>query len=181
LGCEIIHRAITGNAKKAKERLRFPTATTPPGQEGHAEFIRGHSCAATRLSSNHSCPQEGRGRASDSLSTNQQHGAAHGDRSGLSYGSCCERHQVSLAVTKAGTSISVRKIAKTRLTIIAGESGRGYLWVDRISFAARIPLAIAPCTVPVLPPMSVASPAKNNVFCTSSARVAGLSLPPTLT
>jgi hypothetical protein len=42
---------------------------------------------------------------------------------------------------------------------------------ERSAVAARWPLAMAPCTVPLCPLKSVASPAKNRVFRTDAARL----------
>ncbi len=55
------------------------------------------------------------------------------------------------------------------------------LWfaLRRISDAARRPLAMAPCTVPLCPEVSVASPAKNNVFSTGMPRASGAGPAPT--
>ena len=49
---------------------------------------------------------------------------------------------------------------------------------ERSSVAARWPLAMAPCTVPLCPLQSVASPAKNRVFPTGAASLRAASLPP---
>src|SRR5712691_8009966 len=49
-----------------------------------------------------------------------------------------------------------------------------------ISFAALRPLAIAPCTVPLCPEKSAASPAKNNVSSTGVASSRCAPSPPTL-
>src|SRR6478735_2378962 len=48
-----------------------------------------------------------------------------------------------------------------------------------ISAAARVPVVIAPCTVPGSPTVSVASPAKNKRPAIGAASAAGASSPPT--
>ncbi len=95
---------------------------------------------------------------------------------GFKSGECCRCTRVSLQRRASGDRASVagcNGIAQSQaLNFVPAVMGR-------ISAAARLPLAMAPCTVPLRPPMSVASPAKNNVLSIGRPSASSMPSPPT--